>query len=105
MKGYEKLKPYFERLLRGEDVKLNIVASEVGISYGQTLKSLSVYILSLKSKREIVGVKAVFKLPDGRIETFGTDNKIIHELSGKFSAKLLKNVKAKASDETKWNGF
>ncbi len=101
MKGYDKLKPYFKRLVKGEDIKLNVVAPKVGVSYGHALKALSVY---LQESRPVT-IKAVFRMPDGRIETYGMDNKLVEELSGKYSVKLFKEISSRAGDETKWSGF
>jgi len=100
MKGYEKLKPYFERLVKGEEVKLRLIAPKVGVSYGHALKALSVYLKESKP----VKIKAVFKLPDGRVETYGEDNKLIEELSGEYSSKLFQEITERAGVATKWDG-
>ncbi len=101
MKGYEKLKPYFERLVKGEEIKLRLIAPKVGVSNGHALKALSVYLKESKP----VKIKAVFKLPDDRIETYGLDNRLIEELSGEYSEKLFQEITERAGEETGWSGF
>ena len=95
------MKPYFERLVKGEEIKMNDVALKVGVSYGHVLKALSVYLIESKP----ASIKAVFRMPDGRVETYGMDSKLIDELSGQYSVRLFDEITRRSGSETKWSGF
>jgi len=107
-KHYNKLKPYFRELLINKDaIQLPEIARRTKVNYGKVLTYFSVYLrdfqLGKKGSKEVI--KAVFKMPNGMIETWSGENNLISRFCGQYSVELYDRIVKASDSNTKWNGF
>ena len=103
---YNKLKPFYKSVLENK-MTCTDISKKTNISYCCVVTNFSKYLveLSWELKGNPVKIKAVFKLPDGNINTYGGDNKLIDDFCGKYSKTLYNRIKKLSDENTKWNGF
>lgn len=117
----KQAEPYFKALIKNKKgtIQLPQIANATGKSYGVIVQYFSEYmrdrnigmprpepvINGILTEAIPIKIKAVFMMPDGSYQVYGSDNRLMKELSGKSDGQLLSAIKERTDEDTRWSGF